>query len=90
MAQGKYSKSKPLNAARAGNRRGTETANADGARPARFTRLYNPTPDEIRQRCAQIQSTWSRSERRRRREFVAPLNPREMPFLRIVYALRGI
>lgn len=32
------------------------------ARGGRFER-YEPTPQEIRQRCLQIQSTWSDSER---------------------------
>ena len=90
MAQRNRSKMDAVTEPKAAKSRGRLSAKTAEPQSTPYLCLYHPSPEEITERCAQIRRNWSATERRRRREYVAPLSSREMPFLRVVYALRGI
>jgi hypothetical protein len=90
MAQHSSSKMGPRTQRNAINSVDSPSITTSKLESAPFLRLYNPSPEEIKQKCVEIRKNWSLTECRRRREAVAPLSACEMPFLRVFQVLRGI
>jgi hypothetical protein len=83
MSQRSLSKMGTLAKPKAGKSGDSPSTRMTEPQSAPFVRLYNPSPEEIKQECTQIRQGWSAAERRRRREYVVPAKPRSLSLLRI-------